>query len=347
NTSTIETPTNVYAAPGNYTVSADVTTALGARTETKQITIGEVPVAHAPAPQEVCHNTENYPLDLTTQDATILNGQDPLQFTVQYFATQQDADDLTHVLDTDQVLGYGNTTFYARVSNTLSPLCYDTSSFSILVKRQPVPAAIPDLTICDDDGDGFHTFDLDAMRTDLLANETPVFSTVTFHPTQADADGNTNPLPDSFTNTLPVETIYFRMENPTHPECYETGAIRLEVIDQVIANTPTNLEYCDDNNDCETVFDLTQTEAEIVGTQNASTLNITYHGTQADADTGTNALNETAYLSVGYLNTIYARVANASDASCYATTSFQLLIFDTPPAPTIPVGLVCDDNNDG
>mgnify|MGYP001791177064 FL=1 len=215
------------------------------------------------------------PLDLTTQDAAILNGQDPLQFTVQYFATQQDADDLTHVLDTDQVLSYGNTTFYARVSNTLSPLCYDTSSFSILVKRHPVPAAIPDLTICDDDGDGFHTFDLDTMRTNLLANETPVFSTVTFHPTQSDADGNTNPLPDSFTNTLPVETIYFRMENPTHPECYETGAIRLEVIDQVIANSATDLEYCDDNNDSEAVFDLSQTEAELIGTQNASTLNIT------------------------------------------------------------------------
>ena len=346
-TATVENPTHTYAAPGDYTVTLRVTSASGTQEDSMEITIAEIPVAYAPAPQEVCHNTENYPLDLTTQDAAILNGQDPLQFTVQYFATQKDADDLTHVLDTDQVLGYGSTTFYARVSNILRPLCYDTSSFSILVKRQPVPAAIPDLTICDDDGDGFHTFDLDAMRTDLLANETPVFSAVTFHPNQADADGNTNPLPGSFTNTLPVETIYFRMENPTHTECYETGAIRLEVIDQVIANSPTDMEYCDDDNDGEAVFDLTQTKAEIIGTQNASTLSITYHATQADADTGTNALNETAYLSVGYQNTIYARVTNDSDASCYAMTSFQLLIFDTPLAPTIPDGLVCDDNNDG
>lgn len=349
NTSNLESPTHIYAASGQYTVSVVVTTASETTTETDQILISEIPVANSPGTLEFCENETllPYEFDLNSQNNIILGTQDPATFLVGYFPTQQDADDLTNELIGVQALSYGTSTFFVRVSNRANAICYDTASFDVLIKQQPIPSAIPDITVCDDDADGLYTFDLNTFRTGLLANETPIFSEVSFHLSQNDADLNTNPLADTYINTQLVETIYFRMQNNIHPECYETGEIRLEVIGQVIANTPTDLEYCDDNNDGQAVFDLTQTEAEIIGTQNASSINITFHESQADADGNTNALSASNYLSDSYQNTIYVRVENASDNSCYDTTSFNLNIFDTPIAPSVTNWLVCDDNNDG
>ena len=56
---------------------------------------------------------------------------------------------------------------------------------SILVKQMPMPSTITDVTICDDNGDGLNMFDLDTLRANLQANESPVFSTVSFHGSQA------------------------------------------------------------------------------------------------------------------------------------------------------------------
>jgi len=76
-------------------------------------------------------------------------------------------------------------------------------------------------------------------------------------------------------------------------------------------------------------------------------MNISYHESQDDADAGTNPLNANAYLSTAYQNTIFVRVENASDTSCYDTTSFDLIIYDTPVVPSVTDWQVCDDNNDG
>ena len=349
NTSTLETPTHTYLSAGTYTVSVTVSTTSGTETKISNITISEVPVAHTPVLFEVCENETQIPyeFELSSQDAAVLGAQDPTIFSVRYFATQQDADDLTNELAGLQELDYGTTTFYARVSNMVNSLCYDITSFDVLIKQLPIPSAIPDVTVCDDDGDGFYIFDLAAMRTDLQANESPIFSEVSFHASQADADNAVNPLLDTYTNTLPVETIVFRIQNQTYSECYETGEIRLEVIEQVIANTATDLEYCDDNNDGQALFDLTQTEAEIIGMQNPASLVISLHESQADADAATNAVNASDYLSTSYQNTVYVRVENASDSSCYDTTSFQLNSFNTPVVSNVSDWQVCDENNDG
>ncbi|MAU26782.1 MAG: hypothetical protein CMH48_07675 [Muricauda sp.] len=350
NTSTMESPTHTYLSAGTYTVSVTVSTASGIETKISDITISEVPIANAPSLFEVCENETQIPyeFDLGSKDTEVLGTQDPAVFSVSYFATRQDADDFTNELTGLQSLGYGTTTFYARVNNVANSLCYDITSFDALVKQLPIPSAIPNtITVCDDDEDRQYPFDLATMRSNLLVNENPVFSEVSFHVSQADADNAVNPLPDTYTNTQPVETIIFRMQNQTYPECYETGEVTLEVIGQVIANTPSDLSHCDDNNDGQAYFDLTKTEAEIIGVQNPSSLIITFHKSQADADTGTNAVDASDYFSTSYQNTIYVRVENASDSSCYETTSFGLLIYDTPTAPTVTDWQVCDDDNDG
>ena len=346
-TSTLENPSHMYAAPGTYTVSVTATTASETKTESKDITIYETPVANATSDFELCRTTANHEFDLSTKDTEVLGAQSVADHTINYYPTLTDAENGTNPLPMLYTNTNATETIFARISNINNPSCFDTTSFNLLVKDSPVFNTVTDWVACDTDGDGFFGFDLLQKDGEVLNGQDSTTFSVSYHVTQADADGDLNPLPTNYTNSLATETIYFRIENVTYPECYETGSFQLEVIRQVMANTPLDLEYCDDDNDGQAVFDLTQAEPEIIGTQNASSLLVSYHDSQTDANANLNPLSPTYYLSTSYQKTIFIRVSNVTDTSCYDTTSFQLNIFDTPVVPTVSDWLVCDDDNDG
>ena len=346
NTSTDENAAHIYAAPGNYTVNVTVTTASETRTETKDITIYEQPMANPVIDLDVCHPFDTYDLDLTTLDAQVLGAQPASDFGISYFASQTDADNNTNPLNAITHFGIGSTMVYARVSNLRNSSCYDTTGFVVEVNLEPMLAPVNDWTVCDDDTDGLYIFDLTTRDAEIInGQDTAVFS-VSYHGSQADADNGTNDLGASHTNTLALETLFFRIENSAHPDCFETGSFAIEVIEQVVANLPTDLEICDPDNDGNASFDLSQVAAEVIGAQNPASLLISYHDSQAEADTNTNPL-PVNYNSTGYQKTIYVRLANASNPDCYDTISFLLNIYDTPTAPSVLDWWVCDDDNDG
>ena len=70
----------------------------------------------------------------------------------------------------------------------------------------PEALGIYNFTKCDDNGDGFETFDLSVAQGDLLPGATPA---ITFHNTAADALSMVNPLQLNYTNiSQNQETIY-------------------------------------------------------------------------------------------------------------------------------------------
>ncbi|TXN36130.1 T9SS type B sorting domain-containing protein [Flagellimonas hymeniacidonis] len=348
NTSTIENATHTYATPGDYTVSVTVTTASETKTEIEQITISAVPVANIVANMEVCQPETTYDLDLSSLDTQVLGAQPATDFSINYFASQADADSNTNALAQTTTFNNGTTTVYARISNTQNNLCYDTTSFDVIVKEAPELGTVTDWVVCDDDADGLYTFDLATKNAEVLNGEDPLVFDLAYFPTQADADAATNALPTNYTNTLAAETIFYRVQNSTYPDCFETGSFGVEVIGQVVANQPNNMQACDDNNDGIFTFDLTAQEAQIIGAQTTSSIVISFHPSQTDADANTNALNAGNYTNTtSYQETIYVRVSNTSDASCYDTSNFDVLVFDTPMLTDISDWLICDDNNDG
>ncbi|KAA2216567.1 T9SS type B sorting domain-containing protein [Maribacter flavus] len=346
-TSTVEEPGHVFMAPGTYTVRVTVTTAFDTKTETKEITIYETPVAYAPGDLIGCTSYGSYNLDMPSFNSTVLGIQDPNDFRVDYFLTQADADSNVNALEPIHSFEYGTTTVFIRVSNRSNVQCYATTQFNIIAREAPLMDTITDWTVCDDDTDGFFTFNLSQKNTEIFNGQDETKFEILYFPTQADADAGTNPLPVNYTNTTVTETIFVRFQNSIYTDCFRTGSFNIEVIPGVTANRPTDLSLCDDNNDGQAIFDLTQTEIEIIGTQNPNSLNLSYHESQADADSGMNPLNASSYLSNAYQNMIYVRVENASDTSCYDTTLFNLNIYDTPVIPQVADWQVCDDNNDG
>ncbi|SEL84796.1 gliding motility-associated C-terminal domain-containing protein [Maribacter orientalis] len=344
---TTEVPTHVYANPGDYTVTVEVTTATGITSEIKDITIFETPIANTPGDLVGCTSYGSYNIDLPSFNPTVLATQDTTIFTVDYFLSQADSDNNTNPLEPIHQFDYGTTPVFVRVSNANNEQCYDTTQFNIIAREAPIVEIITDWTVCDDDTDGLYIFDLSLKNIEIFNGQDETTFEILYFASQTDADTGTNVLPVSYTNTLPTEEIFVRIQNSTYPTCFRTGSFMIAVTPGVTANIPSNLEICDDNNDGYSTFNLADTEPEIIGTQSASSLSISYYATMTDAESNLNSLPISYTNSVANKQTIYVRVANATDVNCYATTSFEVNVFDTPQLQTVTDWLVCDNDNDG
>jgi len=91
--------------------------------------------------------------------------------------------------------------------------------------------------------------------------------------------------------------------------------------------TPADLVACDTGNDGVEIFDLTSTIPEILNGQDAADFNISFHLTQLDADTSINAIAAPdMYINTSNPQTIYVRVDNISEPSCFSTVDFDLIL---------------------
>ena len=113
----------------------------------------------------------------------------------------------------------------------------------------------------------------------------------------------------------------------------------------IVANAPSSIQLCDDDDDESTIFDLTIRESQILGTQTG--LTITYHESQDDADAGNNPIvDPTSYANTTNPQIVYPRLADPSNNN-FDTTLLTLEVLPKP-TPVSPTPLeACDDNNDG
>lgn len=113
-------------------------------------------------------------------------------------------------------------------------------------------------------------------------------------------------------------------------------------------NPLADIVTCDDTSgDGFEEFDLESQTATVLGAQDASVFNVTYHLSQSDANTGTGAL-VSPYTNISNPQTIYVRIEDANATFCIATTSFDLIISGpTPTATTSDIELCDDTSRDG
>jgi len=115
---------------------------------------------------------------------------------------------------------------------------------------------------------------------------------------------------------------------------------------QVVANQPNDIVICDDDFDGIAQFDLSINTAEIANGQVG--VIVTYHLTQADANSGDSTLDEIYTNAVTGFQTIFARLTD-SVTEDYDTTNFGILVNVLPYIETNPTPIVevCDDDYDG
>lgn len=229
-----------------------------------------------------------------------------------------------------------------NLSQDPSGACEITSTIDFVIDGGVIANSVSDFSVCDDNNDGFYDFDTSTIEQTVLNGQSDV---IVFY---YDEQGNTlpSPLPNPFTTS--TQTITVRVENATSAICYDETEINFIVNQQPIANTVTNDFICDDIlNDGEAIFDLSSYVNQVLNGQSATLFNISYHLSQTEADLNTNPLPNN-YTCSTTSETIFVRIENVNNTSCYDTKSFQIGVNYLPIANQPEDISICDDEtNDG
>lgn len=355
-------PSHTYTTSGNYTVSVTVTTSLGVRSSTKEITIANTPTATQPQDILICddNNDGKYEFDLTSRKNDILNGQDANQFLIKYYASNTDySNNLPIAVPTKYIntTTYQQQTIIAEVYNKDNGDCKATTTFNIDVFDTPRPAtSIAPLTSCDNtsfgtDTDGKVVFDLELRKTAILNGQLASQFTVSYYKNAA----LTIPIvsPSNYVNTNPTETIYVKVVNNDNINCFATTSFTIEVFPLPTIASVVSLKQCDDNIDGFSVFNLTEANSKISANYQNET--ISFYELASEAQSGINPIPNAdtyAYTNQTVSNDVmYVRVVNGN--GCFRTAQLNLNVSTTQiPAAFTRSFTVCDDavqgtNTDG
>ncbi|WP_162984988.1 choice-of-anchor L domain-containing protein, partial [Mesonia aquimarina] len=294
-------------------------------------------LANNPEDLFLCSNeTEETLFDLTANDDNVLGDQDAEDFEITYYTSEEDADDATSpILNPTEYVFTGSADvceeIFVRIEGVAEgelTNCYDTASFELCIGGINV-GDMQDLTECDPENDDVTEFDLtenDAAALDGLASDE---YTVSYYESQALADAGDTPIgtPTAYENTLAnPQEIFVRVENNESPNCYAAdNSFFIEAIPSGIANTPDLINYC--YVDGLEEVDLTQNTVVVLGAQDSNDFTVSYYENSADAEAGTNVISAPDVYQPGLAEgcmTIYVRIENNADTSCYNTTSFEV-----------------------
>ena len=275
---------------------------------------------------------------LTDKDDEALNGQTGL--TVSYHATEADAEaGITAIGPSYTNVVPDNEQVWIRLTKDTTN-CHSIIPLDLIVNPIPLPEPATVSSLCDDDTDGLQTFDLSSVAAQVIGAQTDM--QVSYHFSLADAQSASNALGTNVSTTTPdSQTIYIRLENSL-TGCYAVSTIDLVVDPLPIIPPLTPYVLCDDTNagDLIEVFDLSTLDAEVINAQNAT---VSYHETQADAQSNTAPLN---LLYSSGTQTIYAAL-EFIDTACRAVAPVELIVDSLPATTALNPLEVCDDDADG
>ncbi|BAO55541.1 T9SS type B sorting domain-containing protein [Nonlabens marinus] len=228
--------------------------------------------------------------------------------------------------------------------------CVYTRDVCIEVNPLPAPNPPNDLLVCDTVGN-MTTVDLTQNTAVMLAGQPASSFQVIYYNQSMDAASGTNPITNP--NTYPAATtsaIIYATVTDISTGCVVVLDFQV-AINKAIFNAASDLVVCDDpSNDGIELFDLTQQINQIIGTQSSSEVSVQFFRSQAEANTASNPITNSA----SYTNenspqqTIFVRVSNSADPDCFSTGSFELTVGGNPDANPVSDFQVCDDaTNDG
>ncbi|MGB3608063.1 T9SS type B sorting domain-containing protein, partial [Psychroserpens sp.] len=276
------------------------------------------------------------------KDAEILNGQTGKD--VLYFETAQDAIDRVNSID--KFNPYQNTsspqTIHVRVENVVDIDCFGTSQFDLEVGALPLFNEPADIFACDDlSNDGNATFDLNEQVLEI-SESIPQTLSISFHPSQYDADQNLNELPLNFSNTSNPQQIYVRIENGTN--CTATAEFIINVIQVPEATTPSDLIVCDTDDDGFVSFDLTTVEVEVLDVRQDDIV-ITYHESFTGVETDTEIIPDPEnYTNTSNPQTVYIKINNTV-SNCYVSLPINLIVNLPPVINDFETYEICDNTS--
>ena len=227
-----------------------------------------------------------------------------------------------------------------------------TFTEDIIISQNPTAFPADDLFICDDNNDGVSSFTFQESGDDIINGQDTAVYSISYHLSLADAETNSNTINLPYQNTNSTEEIFARIENNINSNCFDTTSFEINVFDTPEIATDVIVFRCDDGSDGnpsngQTEIDLFLLDELIIGSQDQSNLNISYHINQDDADNDINGLPLLFYNTTPFTQTLVVRVENINNENCYTTGLLEVLVNPSPVANTVDDILECDVDNDG
>src|SRR5690606_1116801 len=280
---------------------------------------------------------ESFVFDLTTITDTITTSLSDIT-EVSFYLSENDAQtDIGAITTPGAFTNTSNPqTIWVRAVNANG--CYRISWIVLEVNPLAEFNEPDDLAVCDDDFDGFVTWDLTTQTPEILVN---VVDEISYYTSQANAQSGTNAIanPDAFSNTTNPQTIWVRVEN--EHGCFIVTSFDLIVNPLPQITAPDDLIVCSE--DTTTQWNLTVQNSVISTNPNDE---ITFFLTEIEAQTNTNPIiNPTDFTNTSNPQTIWARVE--TENGCIGYTNFDLQVVLAPEINQPENYHLCDDDADG
>lgn len=223
----------------------------------------------------------------------------------------------------------------------------------IIISAVPTATQPNHISICDDNNDGFYNFDLTSRKLAILNGQSESQFNVRYF---ANATNYTNNVvianPTSFPNTTAYQnqTIIAEVYNIANPNCKTTTTFDIQVFESPRPSLSVSpIQLCDNTSfgtdtDGRVVFNLSSRQGAILNGQSLTNFTVSYYKDVALSDLISNPIS---YVNSSLQETIYVKVANNQNPTCFATTSFQIEVFSLPTINSTASLKQCDDNNDG
>ena len=291
--------------------------------------------------------------NLSQNDVIIRNGE--ANTIVTYHDSEVDALSANNDLASPYTNGIAfiQETIWTRLENTITG-CFRIESFTIDVFRTPSIAAVPNQMVCDDDNDGFWSFDFSPLDIIALGTQSSADFSVSYYATQVDADNKMNDIINPYTNQIAYqqEDVFIRVENSLNTNCFVTGSFLIDVF-ETPSGIVANYELCDNTNDGDDTngrvfFDLQSRVNEVLGTRLLTDFEVKFYYTQAEADAAVLGTEITTPIrNTSNPQSIVTRIENRNNTNCYGTVAFNLIVNPLPLVTPIITLTQCDDDTDG
>ncbi|MBU2928849.1 T9SS type B sorting domain-containing protein [Winogradskyella psychrotolerans] len=339
NTSTLNSPTHHFTAPGQYLITVTITPTVGATyIISETISVAEPPMA---SPINNLHSCEDAfgsgissNFDTSNVESQVLNGQSGVIVT--YY--DQNSNELPSPLPNPYTNTITNSQeITVRVSNSNNLCCFTETSFNLITDPLPILPQIDTIFSCDNDEDGFTVFDLANVPNELINGQSGLLVEL--------FDSNNNlilvPNYNNFNNLTANQDFIKAIATDTTTTCSSEININLIVNDNPEANQLPTIYGCDDNNDgISEYFDTSNIESQVLNGQTG--MSVSYFD-QSDNELP-NPLPNPYTNSNTFNESITVRVTD-NNSTCYSETTLQLQTV-TQPNINQPNNLyACDQGN--
>ncbi|TWO32672.1 T9SS type B sorting domain-containing protein [Seonamhaeicola sediminis] len=262
-------------------------------------------------------------VDLDSLDSTITGGTP--DFNVRYFLNPTDAENGTNQLPLQYTTSSG--TFYARIENNITG-CYTVNAFDLDVIPAPTVMQPVDQFYCNDNNNSTRNIRLQDLIDNNSIVADPTNLIIEFFENQTDADNFDINNPSNNLNKqsfdAATQTIYIRVESTDAYACFNTTSFNIVVNTNPDIISITPYQICVDAGTSDADFYMRDKDLEILNGQSDKTVRYFRDALLTDEID-----KNLAYNSNGS-ETIYVRVENISDPTCYKETSFLLEIGTNP-----------------